>query len=417
MDSLLGRPPAIVARHEPGTAPIYRSPPTSCRATDDSAAGPRRSGPRRSTRSGAGPAYLGTSHRQATVRFMVSRLRNGLGRAVRPARRLRDAARQRRHHRVLGRRHVRAHRAAQPAPQSSASSRRSSPSAPSRPRTSSEPVDARRATAAPHPTPVRRGGRRPVRAHPQRDLDRRRHDARRGRPGADDGALVAVDATSAAGGLRFDAAETDVYYFAPQKCLAIRRRPVAGRGVARRHRAHRAHRRPSDRWMPASLDLGIALENSRKDQTYNTPALATVFLAVQQVEWINEQRRPRVGGGRVATGRPRPSTAWAEALGRTPRRSSADPADRSHVVATIDLDDRIDANACRGVLRRNGIVDTESYRKLGPQPAAHRPVPGHRARRRRRAHPLHRPRDRRARLRTLSCWPGDWSRYASVTWR
>ena len=115
--------------------------------------------------------------------------------------------------------------------------------------------------------------------------------------------------------------------------------------------------------MPASLDLAIAVENSRKDQTYNTPALATLFLAVQQVEWINQH-----GGLEWAASRSDRSASimysWAEASDyATP--FVADPADRSHVVATIDLDDRVDAQVVSGVLRANGIVDTESYRKLG----------------------------------------------------
>ena len=116
--------------------------------------------------------------------------------------------------------------------------------------------------------------------------------------------------------------------------------------------------------MPASLDLGIALENTRKDQTYNTPALATIFLADQQVEWINQH-----GGLEWAASRCDRSAdaiyGWAEASSyATP--FVADPAQRSHVVATIDLDAAVvDAVAVSGVLRANGIVDTESYRKLG----------------------------------------------------
>jgi len=121
--------------------------------------------------------------------------------------------------------------------------------------------------------------------------------------------------------------------------------------------------RASGRWVPSSLDLGIALDNSRKDQTYNTPALATIFLAVQQVEWVNNN-----GGLEWAASRCDRSAdtmySWAEASPfATP--FVADAADRSHVVATIDLDDAIDANVVSQVLRDNGIVDTESYRKLG----------------------------------------------------
>ncbi len=180
--------------------------------------------------------------------------------------------------------------------------------------------------------------------------------------GADDGALVAVDATSAAGGLRFDAAETDVYYFAPQKCLAsdggLWIAAVSPTAIERIERLT-----SGDRWIPASLDLGIALENSRKDQTYNTPALATVFLAVHQLEWINEN-----GGLGFSAGRCDRSAeavyGWADASDyATPYVTDVDL--RSHVVATIDLDDAIDAPTVSKVLRANGVVDTESYRKLG----------------------------------------------------
>jgi phosphoserine aminotransferase len=175
--------------------------------------------------------------------------------------------------------------------------------------------------------------------------------------------LVLVDATSAAGGLRVDAGEVDVYYFAPQKCLASDGGLwLAACSPAAIERIERLA--ASDRWVPASLDLGIALDNSRKDQTYNTPALATVFLANQQVDWINQQ-----GGLEWAASRCDRSAAtiydWAEASSyATP--FVADPDQRSHVVATIDLDGAVvDATVVSKVLRANGIVDTESYRKLG----------------------------------------------------
>ena len=180
--------------------------------------------------------------------------------------------------------------------------------------------------------------------------------------GADDGALVLVDATSAAGGLRFDAAETDVYYFAPQKCLASDGGLwIAAASPAAIERIERIA--ASDRWIPESLNLAVALDNSRKDQTYNTPALATVFLAVQQIEWVNEN-----GGLHWAASRSDRSAeimyAWAEASTfATP--FVTDPAQRSHVVATIDFDDTVSADAVNKVLRANGIVDTDSYRKLG----------------------------------------------------
>jgi phosphoserine aminotransferase len=182
------------------------------------------------------------------------------------------------------------------------------------------------------------------------------------RPAGADG-LVLVDATSAAGGLRFDPNEVDVYYFAPQKCLASDGGLwLAAASPAAIERIERIA--ASDRWIPASLDLGIALENSRKDQTYNTPALATIFLAVQQVDWINQN-----GGLEWAASRCDRSAAtiyeWAEAS-RYAAPFVAEPSQRSHVVATIDLDAAAaDATVVSAVLRANGIVDTESYRKLG----------------------------------------------------
>ncbi len=177
-----------------------------------------------------------------------------------------------------------------------------------------------------------------------------------------DESLVLVDATSAAGGLRFDAAQTDVYYFAPQKCFAsdggLWLAAVSPAAIERIQRIG-----ASGRWIPESLNLVTALDNSRKDQTYNTPALATVFLAVQQVEWFNDN-----GGLHWAASRCDRSAeiiySWAEASSyATP--FVTDEAKRSHVVATIDLDESIDANTVSAVLRANGVVDTDSYRKLG----------------------------------------------------
>jgi len=174
--------------------------------------------------------------------------------------------------------------------------------------------------------------------------------------------LVLVDATSAAGGLRFDAAQTDAYYFAPQKGLASDGGLwLAALSPAATERIERIA--ASDRWVPAFLDLGIALDNSRKDQTYNTPALATIFLAVQQVEWILHN-----GGLGFAAGRCDRSAeliyGWADRSDyATP--FVADPALRSHVVATIDLDETVEATTVSAVLRQNAVLDTDSYRKLG----------------------------------------------------
>lgn len=178
---------------------------------------------------------------------------------------------------------------------------------------------------------------------------------------AEDG-IVLVDATSAAGGLRVDLSECDAYYFAPQKGLAsdggLWISAVSPAAVERIERIA-----ASDRWTPAFLDLKVALDNSRKDQTYNTPALATLFLAVQQIEWIIHN-----GGLPFAASRCDRSAeilyGWAEAS-RYATPFVADPALRSHVVGTIDLDESVDAATMCAVLRANFIVDTDSYRKLG----------------------------------------------------
>ena len=179
-------------------------------------------------------------------------------------------------------------------------------------------------------------------------------------PGAE--GLVLVDATSGAAGLHVDPTQFDAYYFAPQKGFSsdgglwvAAMSPAAVERIARI--------KGSGRWTPPFLDLSIALENSRLDQTYNTPALATLFLMVSQLEWILEQ-----GGLAWSTARCDQSAeivyGWAEASAyATP--FVADKGDRSHVVATIDLDPKLDAATVAKVLRANGIVDTESYRKLG----------------------------------------------------
>ena len=180
--------------------------------------------------------------------------------------------------------------------------------------------------------------------------------------GADASAIVAVDATSAAGGLRVDPTQFDCYYFAPQKCFAsdggLWLAACSPAGIERIERIA-----ASDRWIPAGLDLKTALDNSRLDQTLNTPALATLFLFVDQVEWMNDN-----GGLEWAASRCDASAeaiyGWAEASSfATPFVEKPD--ERSHVVATIDFDPAVDANVLAKVLRANGVVDTESYRKLG----------------------------------------------------
>ncbi|HPB44787.1 MAG TPA: phosphoserine transaminase [Microthrixaceae bacterium] len=175
-------------------------------------------------------------------------------------------------------------------------------------------------------------------------------------------ALVAVDATSGAGGLRVDMNEVDVYYFAPQRCLAsdggLWIAACSPRAIERIEQI-----RASGRWTPAMLDLGIALDNSRKDQTYNTPALATVFLANQQIRWVLDN-----GGLEFAAGRCDASAQTLYGWADTHELATpfvTDAAMRSHVVATIDFAGTVDAKRLAAVLRANGIVDVEPYRKLG----------------------------------------------------
>ncbi len=174
--------------------------------------------------------------------------------------------------------------------------------------------------------------------------------------------LVLVDATSAAGGIRFDAAEADAYYFAPQKCLGSDGGLwIAALSPAALERSARL--KAAGRWAPAFLDLEIAVESSRLEQTYNTPALATLLLLAEQVEWFNEH-----GGLEWAASR---SDRSAEILYGWAERSQfaspfvAKPDERSHVVATIDFVAGVDAAVVAKVLRANGVVDTEPYRKLG----------------------------------------------------
>jgi phosphoserine aminotransferase len=303
------------------------------------------------------PGYLGTSHRQPTVKFMVARLRNAIaelfalpdgyevllgngGTTV-----FWDAATfglidQRSQHLSFGEFSSKFAKAAAQAPFLG----------------DPEVITSETGT---HPLPV---------ANPEIDLYGLTHNETStgvamtiARPEGATG-LVAVDATSAAGGLRVDPNQFDVYYFAPQKCLASDGGLwLAACSPAAIERIEQI--KASGRWIPASIDLSVALENARKDQTYNTPALATIHLAVSQVEWINNN-----GGLEFAAGRCDRSAenmyGWAE---RSDYASPyvADADDRSHVVATIDLDDEIDAGQVSKILRANGIVDTEAYRKLG----------------------------------------------------
>ena len=180
--------------------------------------------------------------------------------------------------------------------------------------------------------------------------------------GADEGSLVLIDATSGAGGIAFDPTQADVYYFAPQKCFAS----DGGLWWALFSPAALARVEEiaaTDRWVPDFFSLPTAIDNSLKDQTYNTPAVASLALMANQVEWLNAQ-----GGLSWAAERTADSSgrlyAWADSVSYA-APFVADPAARSQVVATIDFDDEIDAAAIAKNLRANGIVDTEPYRKLG----------------------------------------------------
>jgi phosphoserine aminotransferase len=175
-------------------------------------------------------------------------------------------------------------------------------------------------------------------------------------------ALVLIDATSGAGGLPVDVTQTDAYYFAPQKSFAS----DGGLWLALLSPAaiERVEQiAASSRWIPESLSIATALENSRKDQTYNTPAVATLLLLADQIDWMLGN-----GGLDWCVERTRDSSSrlygWAEQRPYT-QPFVADPAKRSQVVGTIDFSDDVDAAAIAKTLRANGIVDVEPYRKLG----------------------------------------------------
>jgi phosphoserine aminotransferase len=177
-----------------------------------------------------------------------------------------------------------------------------------------------------------------------------------------DGPLILIDATSGAGGLPVEIADTDAYYFAPQKSFA-------GDGglwialLSPAAQARIAELAAAERWIPAFLSLSTALENSLKNQTYNTPALATLLLLADQVQWMLDG-----GGLDWCVSRTRESSRrlydWAERTAYTTPFVS-DPAKRSLVVGTIDFDESVDAAVVAVTLRANGILDTEPYRKLG----------------------------------------------------
>ncbi|HEX2073184.1 MAG TPA: phosphoserine transaminase [Geodermatophilus sp.] len=179
---------------------------------------------------------------------------------------------------------------------------------------------------------------------------------------ADGDALVLIDATSGAGGLPVDVEQADVYYFAPQKSFAadggLWVALMSGDALERI-----AQIKASGRWMPAFLDLSIAVDNSSKDQTYNTPAIGTLFLLADQIRWLLS-----LGGLSGAVARTQDSSrrlyGWAE---KSPFATPfvTNPDQRSYVVGTVDFDSSIDAAALAKTLRANGIVDVEPYRKLG----------------------------------------------------
>jgi phosphoserine aminotransferase len=180
--------------------------------------------------------------------------------------------------------------------------------------------------------------------------------------GAPDGALVLIDATSGAGGLPVEIDQADAYYFAPQKGFAGDGGLwIALLSPAAQERIETLH--ASGRWIPAFLSLSTALENSLKDQTYNTPAVATLFLLADQIRWMLDG-----GGLDWCVARTRASSAhlygWAQQTAYT-TPFVADPAKRSLVVGTIDFEESVDAAAVAKTLRANGIVDVEPYRKLG----------------------------------------------------
>ena len=182
------------------------------------------------------------------------------------------------------------------------------------------------------------------------------------RPAGSAGSLVLVDATSAAGGLDLDISQSDCYYFAPQKSFAS----DGGLWIAIMSQAaiNRVEKiKSGGRWVPAFFDLWIAIENSRLDQTYNTPALATLILLAEQINWMNSN-----GGLKFAAGRSEDSSNrlyyWAQKTSYT-TPFVTDPAMRSKVVGTINFDEGIEALEIAKVLRANGIVDTDPYRKLG----------------------------------------------------
>ncbi|WP_427870684.1 phosphoserine transaminase [Leucobacter luti] len=304
------------------------------------------------------PGVLGTSHRQAPVKDLVGSVREGLAELFRApegyeillanggATTFWDSAvhsliERRSQHLAFGEFGAKFGKAAAAAPFLEAPDvRQADPGS----RSATEPVEGVDVYAYPH-NETSTGVMAPVR-----------------RVTGDPGALTVVDATSGAGGIDFDASEADVYYFSPQKNFAsdggIWFALVSPAAIERIERVT-----ASGRYIPETLNLAGAIENSRKNQTLNTPALATLGMMDEQVRWINAQ-----GGLAWAAARTAESSGvlydWAENT-QVATPFVADPDHRSQVVVTIDFDDSIDAAAISQALRANGIVDTEPYRKLG----------------------------------------------------
>jgi phosphoserine aminotransferase len=311
----------------------------------------------------AGRSLLGTSHRQAPVRALVGRVRSGLadlftlpdgyevvlGNGGSTA--FWDVAtlqlvRERSQHLVLGEFSAKFATATRQAPFLADPVVVESPAGSRPDPVADETVDA---YAWPH-NETSTGVVLPVRRVPGTPHSR------------DGGPLVLVDATSAAAGVPVDVAETDAYYFAPQKGFASDGGTwFALLSPAALERAERLA--ATDRWVPESLSLTTAVANSRQDQTYNTPALATLVMMAEQLDWLLAQ-----GGLDWATARTADSASrlygWAERT-RWASPFVKDPDHRSPVVGTIDLDAAIDAKRVAATLRENGIVDVEPYRKLG----------------------------------------------------
>jgi phosphoserine aminotransferase len=350
----------------PGTTPDIRVPDAMKPSDGRFGSGPSKVRPEQvATLAAAAPGYLGTSHRQATVKSVVGRLRAGL----RDLFSLPDdyevvlgnggttcfwdvatfcLIERRSQHLSFGEFSSKFAAAARAAPHLEDPEVIESP-----PGTHPEPVasgdvDLYALTHNETSTGVAMEILRPAAADPE--------------PSTGTSQIVAVDGTSAAGGLRVDPTQFDAYYFAPQKCFASDGGLwVALLSPAALERVGRITE--SGRWVPAFLDLATAVDNSAKDQTYNTPALATLLLFAEQVEWM------LAGGGlEWAAGRCDRSAeilyTWAEQSDFA-MPFVGKPSERSHVVGTVDFVDAVDAQAVAKVLRANGIVDTEPYRKLG----------------------------------------------------